>query len=264
LFLTRSLSGKVKLTVVIVSAAAIAVVFIPSYSLYRYTTIFNDSYSEQDTRVDEAYGSSGIRKELLQERLTATLEHPLVGVGPGVYASAMAKQAEREGMPARWRVSHNTYTQVSAEMGIPGLVLYLAAIVSGYLDILWVRKQSRKNGSLDAIAISVFLSMIGLNVNFFFSSNAYMGYLPILLGLSAVLRINVQREIDQKKGIGRGAGAIRSSTAAGSIQKSSLPVRVPATSSSSQVSLHPTLTTGYRYRFLGRPRGQSGSGNKIR
>ena len=146
LFFTRSLIGKLKLAGAMVVLAAILMVFIPSYSIYRYTTIFSESSSAQ-AATSETLGSSALRKELLYQSLAATLEHPVFGVGPGVFAAAMAKKAEVQGQIANWRVTHNTYTQVSSEMGIPGLIVYLAAIFCAYLDLLWVRRHSRSDPS---------------------------------------------------------------------------------------------------------------------
>ena len=242
LLLTSSMIGKLKLAAGIIALATLLVAFVPSYSLYRYATIFNEPDSPLEIRSSEAYGSSQLRKELLHESMIVTLEHPLFGVGPGVYAPAMAKEAERQGKYAHWLGSHNAYTQVSSEMGFPGLIFYLAATLCAYLDILWARKHTRKDPSRKALALGVLLSLVGLNVNFFFSSNAYMAWLPILFGLSAALRVNLERDLSQQASAALPASAPRSASST----TPSLGVQVPVPSSAT--------TPVYTYRFLGRPR----------
>jgi O-antigen ligase len=240
LFLTRSLIGKLKLAGALIALAAGLVAFIPSYSLYRYATIFNDS-STKDARTDETYGSSELRKVLLQESLMTTFEHPLFGVGPGVFAPAAAKEALQQGRNANWRVSHNTYTQVSSEMGIPGLILYLAIFICAYTDLVWVRKHSPKDSSTNAVALCTLLSLAGLNMNFFFGSNAYMAWVPIVLGLAAALRLNVQRDLEASTGVPATTSVKAGASAS---QKSGSSAQTPAVNPAAD----------YHYRFLGRPR----------
>ena len=71
------------------------------------------------------------------------MEHPIFGVGPGIFTVGEADLAKSEGQAAQWHVSHNSYTQVSSEMGIPGLLLYLAALWGTLSNIVWFRRRSR-------------------------------------------------------------------------------------------------------------------------
>ena len=254
LLMSRSLIGKLKLAAAVVVPATVLFAFIPSYSLYRYATIFNEPDSIQDIRTDETYGSTQARKELLRESVMVTLQHPLFGVGPGVYAPAMAKEAERQGRYAHWLVSHNTYTQVSSEMGIPGLIFYLAVTVCVYLDVFWARKHSRNDPSGNALALGLLLSLVGLNVNFVFSSNAYMAWLPILLGLGTALRINLERDLDQRASAATPATATPSASPprmALSLGMRAIPD--PAAGRMRAPVPEPASTPAPTYRFLGRP-----------
>src|SRR5579871_1128150 len=235
LFFTRSLIGKLKLTAALVALVGVLVAFIPSYSLYRYTTILSGSNSAQEAST-ETYESSTLRKELLFESLATTLEHPIFGLGPGVFAPAKAKEAELQGKYANWKATHNTYTQVSAEMGIPGLILYLAAIIGAYLNLLWVRRHSREDASLNSLALCALISLVGLSVTCFFGSNAYAAWVPILLGLCAMLRLNLQRNLDQKAHL-----------------VATAPVQQAPTSKPTPLA-KPAQSPVYAYRSMGRPR----------
>lgn len=234
LFLTRTLMGKVKLAAAVVALGVVLVAFIPSYSLYRYATLFSDPETLEAAH-SETYGSTEMRKELLRESAMVTLQHPFFGVGPGVYAPAMAREAERQGKYGQWAVSHNTYTQVSSEMGFPGLIFYLGALVCAYLDILWARKNSNKHPSTHALALGLLLSLVGLTVNSFFGSNAYMAWMPVLLGLAAALRLDLQRDLEQQPAVSVVAAPATPA-----------PKIVPAAAA-------PAPKPVYTYRFLGRP-----------
>ncbi len=87
-------------------------------------------------------------ERLFSERLLPTLaaadmarDHPLLGVGPGTfryhfmaYRVALDKRYPKEwtrGWPGNWGAAHNDHVQVAAEAGLPGYVLFLAAIGVG-------------------------------------------------------------------------------------------------------------------------------------
>jgi hypothetical protein len=121
-------------------------------------------------------------------------------VGPGVFTVGEANLAKAEGKTAMWHVSHNSYTQVSSEMGFPGLLLYLGALWATFRNVFWFRAHSRidATGRSDAVGLALLLSLVGLCVSLAFSSSAYLSYLPMLMGLSVVFRKSLQLEMDQR------------------------------------------------------------------
>lgn len=58
-------------------------------------------------------------------------DHPITGVGPGHFEENVKRYADR--VPDRWRVevigAHNLYVEVLAELGVPGLVVWLFILV---------------------------------------------------------------------------------------------------------------------------------------
>ncbi len=66
-------------------------------------------------------------------------DHPLLGVGPGcfryhfmTYRIALGTRYPAEwmrGFPMNWGAVHNDHLQVAAELGAPGSLLFLAALV---------------------------------------------------------------------------------------------------------------------------------------
>lgn len=147
----------------------------------RLGTLFKD-----DETIVEASESRKQRTEKLLESIEMTFQHPLFGVGPGVHDSAQADLDRQAGQRPDWQVSHNTFTQVSSETGIPGFLLYMAAVL-GPLWRLWrARAALFQVESLTPYRnlLSAFLaSGLSLVVTNIFGSNAYLFYMPLMLVL---------------------------------------------------------------------------------
>jgi O-antigen ligase len=238
LFLTRPLAGKVKLAALTAALIFVLIAATPREILSRYATIFGDS-TVGDEVANSALESSLARQHLLQQSLKLTMEHPVFGLGPGIFAVGEADLAKEEGQKATWHVSHNSYTQVSSEMGIPGVLLYLMALWATFRNVFWFRAHSRidPTGRASALGLALLLSLIGLCVNLAFSSNAYFSYLPSLMGLSVVFRKSLEREMDLH------------SPAVTAPQ-----VRLPAQNMTVKIELPHPAAAKSTYKFLGRPR----------
>lgn len=75
-------------------------------------------------------GSLEAREQLLKDSLSIMARHPVFGIGPGNFASYTQS----------WRVAHNTYTELGAETGLPGLFLFLLMLALTLRKIRRVRK----------------------------------------------------------------------------------------------------------------------------
>src|SRR5579864_3675609 len=73
----------------------------------------------------DATGSADARKQLLVKSIEVTIQSPLVGVGPGQFSE----------LSGAWHESHNSYTQLSAEAGIPALLIFIALIVRSFKNL---------------------------------------------------------------------------------------------------------------------------------
>lgn len=198
LFWTTSFAGKVKLGLVTVVMLLVFFAVTPREVLSRYVTIFGDSTSN-DQIAASAQESSLARRLLFEQSLKLTMQHPLFGVGPGIFAVGEAQLADAEGQKAMWHVSHNSYTQVSSEMGIPGLLLYLLGLWTAFRNVFWFRAHSRVDPAsrVSAMGLALLLSLVGLCVSLTFSSNAYLSYLPMFMGLSVAFRKSLQLDMER-------------------------------------------------------------------
>lgn len=137
------------------------VVIAPSSYFDRMQTIIHVDNDQE--------GSAQQRRGLLITSLEQTVAHPLTGVGPGEFAQ----------VSGTWLQTHNTYTQLSAEMGIPALLLFLALLRHTFKNL---RSASQREPGTQAwyVAGALYCGMWGYVVGAFFLPTAYW-FLPYLL-----------------------------------------------------------------------------------
>jgi len=188
-----------------------APLFLPRSVLVRYALIFSSEGSAEggDSKQAEfAAGSTEGRSALLKKSLIMTLQNPLVGVGIGRFASASADVAKTAGRRAEWLQSHNLYTQLSSELGLPGIALYLAAVYFGLMNLRFAGKVAAlsKDRGLAQMASWLQFSYLAFLFNGLFSSSAYHLNIIILLGLSQALRTAAEGELSSIPGRGTNLG----------------------------------------------------------
>jgi O-antigen ligase len=183
--LRQSMGRRLQIAAAAVVVVMLVVASLPSDVLKRYSTFFSVS---QDEPTDETAAESGQQRlALLRESIDLTIRHPLVGIGPGVFAAASADEAGSRGDYALWRETHNAYTQVSSEAGIPALVFFLAVIGVTLRTQLRVLKSLDGEGEvrrLRNVANCLLVSFVGYVVVCLFSSIAYAIYLPAFAGFT--------------------------------------------------------------------------------
>lgn len=179
-------SKQVKLAILVgLPALALLITpFVPKESLARLGTIFSTAPANPDS---EAEGSSQARLALLRASWEATLEHPFFGVGPGIFMDYQANSAKDNGQRGMWHVTHNAYTQVSSECGLPALVLYLGALGVTMVSLRKVGKSTDKELALLARFTSVMI--VGFSVCIIFLSLAYNVHILILSALVVSMKL---------------------------------------------------------------------------
>jgi O-antigen ligase len=113
--------------VVLVIAFAIAIASAPGVFWQRIETIWGSTDNSANEVSASARESTDGRERLLQNSLLYTIDNPVFGVGIGnfpIYNGKMLHRADA------WYGTHNTYTQASAEAGIPALLLLIYLLVT--------------------------------------------------------------------------------------------------------------------------------------
>jgi O-antigen ligase len=126
--------------------------------------------------VQDQTGSALARSALLISSLQLTAEHPLLGVGPGQFETASGL----------WQLTHNTYTQLSAEAGIPALLLFLALLWQTFRNLR--RSGERQSRIQGYIADALYCGMLGYVVGAFFLSTAFWLTPYLLVAYAAAMR----------------------------------------------------------------------------
>ncbi len=190
---------KLQVGVGAVVVIAASLIFANTDALYRYKAIFVSS--SQTTFQSEAEASAVEstmgRKELFWRSVRMTFEHPLLGVGPGMFQDADAKNASEDNYNAYWRQTHNSFTQISSEEGLPALLFYCAAIFFCFRATRAAGKLAGADESrrwIKDLAFTLGLSLLAFVITGIFASNAYNFYFPFVAGLCAALERAVAAE----------------------------------------------------------------------
>ena len=190
---------KIPVAIAALLLAVGAVVFTHGSALERYKTIFVGADQAYYANVAEASAAESMRsrKRLFLNSVRLTIEHPIFGVGPGMFPVADAAASEEKDLPAAWRQTHNSFTQVSSEAGVLAFLLYTAALVFCFRALRSVSKSALAHPELRSagdMAYCLRLSLLAFTITAVFASNAYAFYFPMVAGLCAALDRSVSGE----------------------------------------------------------------------
>jgi O-antigen ligase len=146
---------------------------IPSGQGLRILAIFSPSL--------DPTGSASQRQVLLWRSILVALRHPLLGIGIGNFP-IMGVQALG---------THNSYTQVAAEMGFAALVIYVAFMVVPFKGLMKIEQEAADDKNNDRyyyLAIGLQASLIGYMVTSFFAHVAYQWYVYYLVAYAISIK----------------------------------------------------------------------------
>ena len=199
MFFKLSARGKLLIAVPAVLLLVSAPFFVPRSVLARYATLLSDSgrtsggVTDAERQGEFASTSSDARMNLLRKSIILTLQNPLLGVGPGMFAVAVSDYSKELGERAPWQQTHNTYTQVSSELGIPALIVYVCLLIYCIRTMAKVAKASLSSRdpqivSLGNMAFCVQIACVAFCLVAMFGSLAYHLQVPILAGMTEAIR----------------------------------------------------------------------------
>jgi O-antigen ligase/polysaccharide polymerase Wzy-like membrane protein len=115
-------------------------------------------------------GSSQARRDLFYQSVDITKQHPLLGVGPGNF----------QVISGTWHATHDSYTQLSAEGGIPALLLFVLILMWAFSNVRLVQKIVPRESELGLLASALRASLASFVVGALFSSVPYQ-FFPYIL-----------------------------------------------------------------------------------
>ncbi len=168
----------------VLGTAALAALFIATASDRYWSQMRTIVAPEQDYNRTAQTG----RIQIWRRGIGYMLTHPVVGVGAANFGvaegtiSPLARLQEYN-IGVRWTAAHNSLVQVGAELGIPGLILFLTAFGGAFATL----RRVARAGPAAPLAHALTGSLIGFAVGAFFLSLAYHDMLYTLLGLATGL-----------------------------------------------------------------------------
>jgi putative inorganic carbon (HCO3(-)) transporter len=143
------------------------------------------NYSDRISSIfgGDSRGSASARKNLLERSIKVASENPLIGVGMGNFPQ----------FSIRGQVSHNSYTQVAAEMGLPALAIYLAFLLAPIRRLNRIERETKNVSSqieykhIYFLSLGLQASLIGFMIGSFFLSVAYYWFIYYLVGYAVCL-----------------------------------------------------------------------------
>ena len=177
-------------------AAAVLVVacgvlpFLPDGYLERLNTI-------TDIEADRTGSATGRWSDYqLSVRLIAG--NPIVGVGLGQDILALDQIRLRP----TWRNVHNAYLEYAIDLGLPGLLMFLALLVASLksarrVEVLAAREPALAD--LSIIASGVRIALVAFLVAAFFYPVAYQFYFFCVAGLAVALKRVCRSELEQAR-----------------------------------------------------------------
>jgi putative inorganic carbon (hco3(-)) transporter len=150
------------------------------------TTASNQYWQQMGTIASDAdynHTAESGRLQIWRRGIGYMVDNPVLGLGPGNFQTAegtLSPFAERQqyGVGVRWNAPHNSFVQIGAELGFPGLALFIALIASAFCAL-------RRAGDLSPALTA---SLLGFVVGSFFLSLAYAEMLYTLLAFAVALR----------------------------------------------------------------------------
>ncbi len=187
--------GRILRVAAVFALLAMTAPLLPSSYVDRIATI---------TALDEdRTGSAQHRWSDMRAAASYVVQHPIVGAGLGQDALAL-NQIRGE----RWTVVHDVYLQYAVDLGLPGLLLFVALLGSAIRSAAGARRAAAEAGhaGIAAIAEAVWVSLIAFAVAAVFYPAGYHFYFYYFAGL-AVAAARVARTLPPRPVVDRPIGA---------------------------------------------------------
>jgi O-antigen ligase len=194
--------GKMQIILAGTLFLGIVLTTMPGKLISRYKTVADDDVDISEmggAMAESATTSTQSRKQLLRHSLILTIRHPLFGVGPGMFAVADDAYSKSIGFSkGTWLGTHNSYTQVSSEIGIPAFLFFVTAVGMALKGPYSIYKKTRGDprlAELGTIALGLHYCMLIYAVTILFEHIAYTIMLPVFGGMAACLVRTAEVEI---------------------------------------------------------------------
>lgn len=189
-----------RLVVMALPMMLILLAIMPAGTLHRLSLIAVNPVGARITSAqdEKALQSQMERQHLLKASLMYAITHPVFGIGPGRFSDAIWEDGRSEGRHEASLGTHNSYTQLAAECGVPALLLFVAAIFVTFRSSFRLCKATIKDksqGLVSALAFTCCVMTGSFAIDVFFHHVAYTGNMAMVLGLWVSVELATKREL---------------------------------------------------------------------
>lgn len=120
-------------------------------------------------------------------------DNPILGVGANAFPIAEGmiseiSERQRYGIGLKWSAAHNSFVQIGAELGVPGLLAFVFLLYSGITAAWRVgRRHPGVDRTVKSLGQAVVGAFVGFTVSGFFLSHGYSVFLYAMLGTTVGL-----------------------------------------------------------------------------
>jgi O-antigen ligase len=156
----------------------------------RFNTLGALFSSEEEGGLRSADGSIQGRATEMLAAMLVFMDHPVIGVGPGMFGYEMAEYAKIVSLRhiTTTREAHSLYLGVAAETGTLGFVTLMGIFIATLYRLTKVRSYwlERNNIKMANLCTGFFLSIISYMTTGFFLHFAYIRFFWLFLALAIV------------------------------------------------------------------------------
>lgn len=201
-FVHVSLKGKILVSLATIAVLVAAIAFVPRNIVRRYVTFADEMEGPVSVTEGTAIGSLQDRRRLLIDSVKLTLRHPIFGVGMDQFEVAEDENAKESLLHLPWHQTHNSFTQVSSETGIPGFLLYYGAF--GYC--IWISGRASRFAkarihpewrNISLLSFCLRASLMTYAVSCLFLGTAYQLVFPTLAGLTVAMASTIEPQFGE-------------------------------------------------------------------
>jgi putative inorganic carbon (hco3(-)) transporter len=179
---------------VLVAVAVFALLTTAYYTFVTQPTAITTLTSEENT---------GARESLWKVGTKVFVDHPIAGVGAGNFVvvernyTASNIDLPRIDQIAKGELVHNSYLQVAAELGIVGLLGFLAILASALAASFRAARvfAVTRDRELELLSLGLFLGTLGMLIAYFFATNQYEKQLWLMLALGPASLAIARRQL---------------------------------------------------------------------
>jgi putative inorganic carbon (HCO3(-)) transporter len=173
-----AIKGRYRFLLVFAVAGILCLGLFSGVVLKRFGAISNE---KEDPA---AFESAQTRRDVLLNALGTTVGHPLFGVGAGNF----------EILSGSWHSAHNTFLEMSADGGLPALILYLMILWRAFKNVRTVKRYKGEAFEHRLWAKALQASLLAFLVASCFASEAYQYFTYFLVANTSALLLITQKK----------------------------------------------------------------------